>query len=400
MRRLYLAGLILGFFMINPSAGQQDSAKSGFIDVPDGKLYYEMAGNGDETMVFIHDGLVHGVVWDSQFSTFAEKYRVVRYDRRGYGRSPKPEKPFSNIEDLHRVFTFLNIDKAILIGMSAGGGLVIDFTIAYPEQVTSLIVVGGVVGGFTYSDHLLTRGGRLTAADYANPEKLLRYLVWEDPYEIAPQNQAAREKLWKIMQEYPQNIDISRNRLIEIPEQPAIKGLHEIKVPALIVAGEYDIPDVFVHAGAIEAGISNAQKVIIQNAGHLVPFERPEAFNEQVMNFLNSAGFFQLLNTQGVAAAVEMFDMKRKEDKSWIPFSETRMNILGYQHLQAGKTKEAIELFKLNVRVYPESANTYDSLGEAYMINGDRELAIQNYQKSLELNPDNNNAVEMLKRLQ
>jgi len=400
MRKGYFIWLIAGFLFVHGWAVQPDSVTTGYITVPDGKLYYEMAGNGDETMVLIHDGLVHGVVWDGQFSAFAEKLRVVRYDRRGYGRSPKPEKPYSNIEDLHRVFTFLNIDKAILIGMSAGGGLVIDFTIAYPDNVSSIIVVGGVVGGFSYSDHLLTRGGRLTAADYANPEKLLRYLVLEDPYEIAPQNQAAREKLWKIMREYPQNIDFSRNRLAEVPEQPAIKRLHEIKVPALIVAGEYDIPDVFVHAGAIEAGIPNARKVIVQNAGHLVPFEQPEVFNEQVMNFLNSAEFIQVLNTQGVAAAVELFDMKRKEDKSWIPFSETQMNILGYQHLQTGKTGEAIELFKLNVQAYPESANTYDSLGEAYMINGDKELAIQNYQKSLELNPDNKNAVEMLKRLQ
>ena len=75
------------------------------------------------------------------------------------------------------------------------------------------------------------------------------------------------------------------------------------------------------------------------------------------------------------------------------------MNILGYQYLQSDKMEEAIELFKLNVLAYPESANTYDSLGEAYMINGDKELAIQNYKKSLELNPDNQNAVQKLKQL-
>ena len=75
------------------------------------------------------------------------------------------------------------------------------------------------------------------------------------------------------------------------------------------------------------------------------------------------------------------------------------MNALGYQYLQSGKTKEAIELFKLNVLAYPESSNTYDSLGEAYMINGNKELAIQNYTKSLELNPANQNAVEKLKQL-
>jgi pimeloyl-ACP methyl ester carboxylesterase len=398
MRTFY--GLIFGLLIMNVGVSQQNSIISGNINVKDGELYYEMYGQGDETIVFIHDGLVHGEVWDNQFSTFGEKFRVIRYDRRGYGRSPKPEKPYSNIEDLHQVFSFLKIDKAILIGMSAGGGLAIDFTLKHPDKVSSLIVVGAVVSGFGYSDHMLTRGGRLNAADYANPERLLEYFVKEDPYEIAPQNIDIKEKLWTLMEAYPQNIDFAKNRLAEQPERQAIDILNEIQVPTLVVVGEFDIPDVFVHAGAIESGIPFAQKVIIQKAGHLVPLEQPKIFNEQVLNFLDGAEFFQILNTKSVAEAVEMFKRKRKEDNTWIPFSETRMNILGYQQLQAGKTKEAIEIFKLNVLAYPESANTYDSLGEAYMINGDKELAIQNYRKSLKLDPDNNNAVEMLKRLE
>jgi 3-oxoadipate enol-lactonase len=399
MRKFCFSCLVIGFLTINIRAGQTDSLTSGYLNVKDGKLYYEMNGQGNETIVFIHDGLVHGEVWDNQFSAFADKFRVVRYDRRGYGRSPKPEKPYSNIEDLYQVFTFIKIDKAILIGMSAGGGLAIDFTLQHPEKVTSLIVVGAVVSGFGYSDHFLTRGGRLTAADYANPEKLLEYFVKEDPYEIAPQNSEIKEKLWALMQAYPQNIDFAKNRLEVPPERQAVGILNEIKIPTLIIDGEFDIPDVFVHAGAIESGIPLAQRVIIPNAGHLVPLEQPDLFNQQVLNFLNGAEFFQILNTRSVAEAVAMFKEKRKVDNNWIPFSETRMNILGYQKLQAGKTEEAIELFKLNVLAYPESANTYDSLGEAYMKNGDRELAIQNYNKSLELNPNNTNAVEMLKRL-
>ncbi|MEJ2051051.1 MAG: alpha/beta fold hydrolase [Calditrichota bacterium] len=399
MGKLYLKYLMFGFLFINIGTAQQDSLNSGFIDVKDGKLYYEMKGHGDETIVFIHDGLVHGEVWDNQFASFSEKFRVVRYDRRGYGRSPKPEKTYSNIEDLYQVFTSLNIDKAILIGMSAGGGLAIDFTLAHPEKVSSLIAVGAVVSGFSYSEHMLTRGGRLKPEDYANPERLLEYLVKEDPYEIAPQNKEVKEKLWTLMQAYPQNIDFAKNRLAEPPERQAIGILKEIQIPTLIVVGEFDIPDVFVHAGAIESGIPNSQKVIIQNAGHLVPLEQPELFNQQVLNFLDGAEFFQVLNTKGVAEAVKLFSQKQKQNENWIPFSETRMNILGYQYLQAGKTKDAIELFKLNVLAYPESANTYDSLGEAYMVNGAKELAMQNYNKSLELDPDNQNAVEKLKQL-
>jgi len=73
---------------------------------------------------------------------------------------------------------------------------------------------------------------------------------------------------------------------------------------------------------------------------------------------------------------------------------------MGYRLMGAGKMKAAIEIFKLNVELNPESANVYDSLAEAYMNSGDTKKAIRNYKKSLELNPDNNNAKEMLKKLE
>jgi tetratricopeptide (TPR) repeat protein len=80
-------------------------------------------------------------------------------------------------------------------------------------------------------------------------------------------------------------------------------------------------------------------------------------------------------------------------------FGEREMNALGYSFLQKGKTKEAIELFKLNTVAYPNSSNTYDSLGEAYLADGQKDLAIENYEKSLELNPNNTNAQKVLKDL-
>jgi tetratricopeptide (TPR) repeat protein len=80
-------------------------------------------------------------------------------------------------------------------------------------------------------------------------------------------------------------------------------------------------------------------------------------------------------------------------------FRESELNTLGYQLLRMNKIIEAIEIFKLNVEAYPQSSNVYDSLGEAYMIQGNKEQAIMNYEKSLEINPENTNAVEMLKKL-
>lgn len=80
-------------------------------------------------------------------------------------------------------------------------------------------------------------------------------------------------------------------------------------------------------------------------------------------------------------------------------FSEGAMNLLGYRLLNQNKITEAIEIFRLNSGEYPESFNVYDSLGEAYMKNGERELAIKNYERSLDLNPDNENGKKMLAKL-
>ena len=75
------------------------------------------------------------------------------------------------------------------------------------------------------------------------------------------------------------------------------------------------------------------------------------------------------------------------------------LNNLGYTLLYSGETQDAITVFKRNVQEYPQSSNVYDSLGEAYMKAGQKELAIVNYEKSLQLDPKNQNAIEMLKKL-
>jgi uncharacterized membrane protein len=80
-------------------------------------------------------------------------------------------------------------------------------------------------------------------------------------------------------------------------------------------------------------------------------------------------------------------------------FDESELNNLGYEFMRAKKFKEAIRIFQLNVEAYPQSSNVYDSLGEAYLDDGNKPLAIANYRKSLELNPKNRGAVEVLRRL-
>ena len=101
-----------------------------------------------------------------------------------------------------------------------------------------------------------------------------------------------------------------------------------------------------------------------------------------------------------VASAIKQYrELKVAPTTGDYDFGETELNSLGYQLLRMQKIAEAIGIFKLNVEIYPDAFNTYDSLGEAYMVHGDKDLAIANYKKSLELNPKNTNATAKLASL-
>ena len=106
------------------------------------------------------------------------------------------------------------------------------------------------------------------------------------------------------------------------------------------------------------------------------------------------------IGEKGIDAAVAQYRELKAKQADTYDTGEEELNGLGYRLMLQGKIKESIELFKLNVEMYPKSFNTYDSLAEAYMTNKERELAITNYKKSLELNPNNANATRMLEKLQ
>lgn len=102
---------------------------------------------------------------------------------------------------------------------------------------------------------------------------------------------------------------------------------------------------------------------------------------------------------QGIAAALELYRHLKETESDAYDFTEPELNTLGYYLLNKGDVSEAVEIFKLNVAVYPDASNTYDSLAEAYYIQKEKKLSLANYKKSLELNPDNKNAIRMLKKV-
>jgi pimeloyl-ACP methyl ester carboxylesterase len=120
--------------------------------------------------------------------------------------------------------------------------------------------------------------------------------------------------------------------------------------------------------------------------------QTPDAATEQA--------FLKLIQEQGAQKARQVFAEARRRDSRAVLFSEAALNALGYKFLYERKQPEdAIVIFQLNVEAYPASANVYDSLAEAYLTQGRKDLADRNYRKSLELNPRNGNATQMLARM-
>ncbi|MCK6462958.1 MAG: alpha/beta hydrolase [Candidatus Pacebacteria bacterium] len=276
----------LTFVLFKTSQAGTLAVVSEYIEVNNGKIFYEAVGEGP-AIIMIHDGVLHRETWDAQFSSFSHNFRVIRWDRRGYGKSERPQSSFSHLEDLATLIDTLKIETAILMGCSSGGLLAIDYTLEHPEKVAALVLVGPIVSGLEFSEHFRSRGGQVQPKTGAPVTEEIEYWAWKDPWITAPENRNAKEKIEQLLKANPQNM-IGSGRYAKGPGRPALGLLSQIKIPTVILAGESDIPDVHAHMGAIQAGIVGSKRVVLINSGHLAHFEVPDLFNREVLDFLES----------------------------------------------------------------------------------------------------------------
>ncbi|HEY6104281.1 MAG TPA: alpha/beta hydrolase, partial [bacterium] len=115
--------------------------RSGFAPIGNARLYHEAAGAGPP-FVMIHAGVADSRQWNNEFAHFASRWRVIRYDMRGYGKSEPAEGEFSHLGDLLALLDHLGVgDPAVMMGCSMGGGLAMDFALAHPSRTRALIMV-------------------------------------------------------------------------------------------------------------------------------------------------------------------------------------------------------------------------------------------------------------------
>ena len=155
---VWFAAVLLG----NAPAQEQSAPPQGsFLEVDGAKLYYEECGSAPQVVVLVHDGVLDSAAWDDVWPEFCKHFHTIRYDRRGYGRSPVATRRHYATDDLGAILRHLKLKQVAIVGSSHGGEISINFTLDHPEMVEQLVLVGAVVGGMPYTKHFLERGDAL-----------------------------------------------------------------------------------------------------------------------------------------------------------------------------------------------------------------------------------------------
>lgn len=260
----------------------------GPVRVNGADLFSEWTGAGPG-LVFLHAGACDSRMWDAEFRAFAPTHRVVRFDARGFGRSPLVSGRFAYHDDAAAVARAAGCERATLVGCSFGSVTALETALSHPALVERLVLVAPSVGigddegmrRFGEEEDALVERGDLDAATELN----LR--MWVDgphrgPNEVDPD---VRERV-RVMQldafrlEMPSGVE--RIRL----EPPATERLAEIRVPTLVVVGALDQPFIAAAAERVEREIPGARRLVFADAAHMATMERPAEFLRAVRGFL------------------------------------------------------------------------------------------------------------------
>lgn len=267
---------------------------SGFVPLDNGRLYFEKTGNG-VSLVLIHAGYLDSRMWANQVTEFVkEGYSVVTYDVRGFGRSSRPDGEYSDCKDLVTLFDHIGLESAVIIGVSNGGRIALDFAVEHPERVMAMILVdSGVkgVGEYLQGDneelwgdleelekkYLSLRGeGRLREAAAIDVDYWTNGLSGE-----------MREAVLNIAEENVDPEGRDPDRFQVSPEPQAFSRLHTLSMPVLVMFGDRDRVGMQRISAAIHEHIRGSRLVAIGNGDHIPSLSEPEKFRNAVLDFLS-----------------------------------------------------------------------------------------------------------------
>lgn len=255
-------------------------------------LHHEVAGDGP-AVVLLHSTVCDSRMWDAEFAALAKRCQVLRYDFRGYGRSPLAPEDWSNVDDLRDLLDHVSMERPALVGLSGGSYVALDFALVHPGRVRGLVLAAPAIGGLDWSEEVRRFGeeeDRLLEAGDLDAAVELNLRMWVDgPYrEPDAVDPAVRAKVGEMQRRaFEVQLAAEPGRLQRL-EPPASERLEEVAAPTLVLVGDADHADVLERAELLATRIPGARKVVLPGVAHMVNLERPEEFLRLVRDFLDS----------------------------------------------------------------------------------------------------------------
>jgi 3-oxoadipate enol-lactonase len=255
-----------------------------YIEAAGQRIWYEEAGDGPE-LLLMHAGGADGRMWDATWNQFASRYRAVRIDLPGAGRSPYPESPWEPAALIAAVLDALAIERAALIGVSLSGANAIDVTLQSPDRVWALVVVASgprlPEGAVPVDERRL----RITEAVARGDEETAARLFLElwCPLRTNPD---LDERIREMVEQNIVMLSEVPRGLVTAPRWHAVERLDEITVPTLTVWGDADLESVRRLGRLFTERVRDARAVELPGVDHFVPMRAPRAFIDAVMPFL------------------------------------------------------------------------------------------------------------------
>jgi 3-oxoadipate enol-lactonase len=255
------------------------------------ELWHEIAGEGSP-VTLIHPGVCDSRVWDPQWSTFPLDHRTTRFDLRGFGRTHIPAETYSHARDVIELLERLNIGASALVGASLGGRVALEISIARPDLVEMLVLIGASIPGYSWAEEVIKYGDEEDAAlDKGDIETAVEanLRMWVDgPNRRRDDVDPTVRLLIANMQRHAFELQVP---VWEEAEEellvPDVGSRYvEISVPTLVLVGSEDVADMRAIADRLASGIPDARKGEISGAAHIPSLERPEEFDRLVLTFL------------------------------------------------------------------------------------------------------------------
>ncbi|MEU7645248.1 alpha/beta fold hydrolase [Streptomyces huasconensis] len=253
------------------------SVKDGEVWAHDSGAPDGTAGGGPLPLVLLHPGVGDSRIWDPVLPRLTERHRVIRYDARGYGRSPAPTAPYSLVEDLIAVLDHFGVARAVLAGSSMGGATAISLALHDPARVAALTLV---VPGVTGAEELVSRAftaevGRL--AEAGDIEGIVALTLRTSAAGGSGDDPEAEAHIRSVIPAW------FANHPHHVPDPPAFDRLGELDVPCVLVLGERDQPEVVRTNEIMADRIPGCRVVRLAHSDHFPTLREPEAVADAIL---------------------------------------------------------------------------------------------------------------------